>query len=373
MKDGMVLDFADLKGQIRAVLARYDHRHWNEFMDYPTVENICERLATEIAADVTFPFSIRVFEGHAKWAETDRGAAGDTRRRGAAPRRPAARDRPALGPLRREDPLAREGLEPRGRLARLHAARPLHGARLDRVDAGLPVRLGASCSSTRPATARSSSSAASARYARMAPHVTPRRACTTTASTTSAPTATCGGSSSRAATSAEGRERDLCELALKVTGAVQAARWTRTADGGGFIYSFNGPHSLFVDTMRSLRSLALAHRLGHALMGEGDRPVSLLERLVLARAHHRALQRLLRRGPRRLRRARPRGAREPLQRGRRQLPLPEHAAGLLAVHDLDARAGLGAARLRRGAGVPGDRSPTPSSSRSADGPRSRAA
>ncbi len=72
MKDGMVLDFADLKAQIRAVLARYDHRHWNEFMDYPTVENICERLATEIAVDVPFSFSIRVFEGHAKWAETDR-------------------------------------------------------------------------------------------------------------------------------------------------------------------------------------------------------------------------------------------------------------------------------------------------------------
>lgn len=78
----------------------------------------------------------------------------------------------------------------------------------------------------------------------------------------------------------EARERDLCELALKSSGAVQARRWTRTADGGGFIHSFNGPHSLFVDTLRSLRSLALAHRLGHLLLEEGDRPVSLLERLM---------------------------------------------------------------------------------------------
>ena len=70
--NGMVLDFAELKSQVRSVLARYDHRHWNDFLDYPTVENICDRLATEIAAAVTFPFSIRVFEGHAKWAETDR-------------------------------------------------------------------------------------------------------------------------------------------------------------------------------------------------------------------------------------------------------------------------------------------------------------
>jgi unsaturated chondroitin disaccharide hydrolase len=78
---------------------------------------------------------------------------------------------------------------------------------------------------------------------------------------------------------AEGRERDLCELALKASGAVQARRWTRVS-GGGFIYSFNGPHSLFVDTVRSLRALALAHRLGHVLLEEGDAPVSLLERLV---------------------------------------------------------------------------------------------
>ena len=93
----------------------------------------------------------------------------------------------------------------------------------------------------------------------------------------------------------EGRERELCELALQASGAVQARRWTRIADGGGFIHSFNGPHSLFVDTVRSLRALALAHRLGHVLLEEGDQPVSLLERLVHPRPGHRALLGLLRR------------------------------------------------------------------------------
>ena len=73
MKEGMVLDFADLKGRVRAVLARYDHRHLNDFMELPTVENICERLATEVAERVPIPFSLRVYEGHDKWAETDRG------------------------------------------------------------------------------------------------------------------------------------------------------------------------------------------------------------------------------------------------------------------------------------------------------------
>jgi hypothetical protein len=75
-------------------------------------------------------------------------------------------------------------------------------------------------------------------------------------------------------------ERHFHALALKVSGAVQAARWTGTQDGRGFIYSFNGPHSLFSDTIRSLRALALAHRLGHVLMGERDQKISLLGRLV---------------------------------------------------------------------------------------------
>lgn len=80
------------------------------------------------------------------------------------------------------------------------------------------------------------------------------------------------------------REREFYELALKCSGAVQAARWTKTATGG-FIHSFNGPHSLFADTIRSLRALALAHQLGQVLMGERDARISLLDRLV---AHARA-------------------------------------------------------------------------------------
>ncbi len=75
-------------------------------------------------------------------------------------------------------------------------------------------------------------------------------------------------------------QRRCYELALKASGAVQAARWTDLGEGRGFIYSFNGPHSLFADTMRTLRSLAVAHRLGGVLRGEKDRRISLLERLL---------------------------------------------------------------------------------------------
>ncbi len=69
------------------------------------------------------------------------------------------------------------------------------------------------------------------------------------------------------------------ELALKVSGAVQARRWTTLPDGG-YIYSFNGAHSLFVDTIRSLRALAVAHMLGHRLFEEQDSSISLIDRLV---------------------------------------------------------------------------------------------
>ena len=75
-------------------------------------------------------------------------------------------------------------------------------------------------------------------------------------------------------------ERKFYEMALQVSGSVQASRWAKTHDGGGYIYSFNGPQSLFVDTIRSCRALALAHQLGHVLMGERDEPICLLDRIV---------------------------------------------------------------------------------------------
>jgi len=73
-------------------------------------------------------------------------------------------------------------------------------------------------------------------------------------------------------------ERAFYELALKASGAVQAARWRPTHEGTGYIYSFNGPQSLFADTIRSVRVLLLAHQMGHVLMGENDERISLLGR-----------------------------------------------------------------------------------------------
>ncbi len=73
-------------------------------------------------------------------------------------------------------------------------------------------------------------------------------------------------------------EKRFYELALKLSGAVQASRWTRLPDGLGYIYSFNGPQSLFADTIRSLRPLVLSHTLGHVLLDEQDQRINLLKR-----------------------------------------------------------------------------------------------
>jgi rhamnogalacturonyl hydrolase YesR len=75
-------------------------------------------------------------------------------------------------------------------------------------------------------------------------------------------------------------ELNFYELALKVSGAVQAARWTPLQDNLGYIYSFNGSHSLFIDTIRTLRICCMAHLLGHTLQAEQDKRIDLLERAL---------------------------------------------------------------------------------------------
>jgi len=74
-------------------------------------------------------------------------------------------------------------------------------------------------------------------------------------------------------------EVNFYELALKISGAVQANRWTPIKTGG-YIHSFNGAHSLFVDTVRSIRSVMVSHRLKHILQGENDIRINLLDRAL---------------------------------------------------------------------------------------------
>lgn len=68
-KQGMIVDFADLKLAVREVLAEYDHRSLNDFLEYPSVENICELVGHKLRDRLPFAFTIRVWEGHGKYAE----------------------------------------------------------------------------------------------------------------------------------------------------------------------------------------------------------------------------------------------------------------------------------------------------------------
>ncbi|MFQ5657287.1 MAG: 6-pyruvoyl tetrahydropterin synthase family protein [Candidatus Methylomirabilales bacterium] len=67
--NGMVLDFAEMKRVVREVLNQWDHRSWNDFLEYPSVENICETISRGLAERLAFPISVRVWEGAGKWAE----------------------------------------------------------------------------------------------------------------------------------------------------------------------------------------------------------------------------------------------------------------------------------------------------------------
>ncbi len=90
----------------------------------------------------------------------------------------------------------------------------------------------------------------------------------------------------------DGWEEVAYSNAIAASGAVQASRWQGAhpapddahaahSTALGYIYSFNGPHSLFIDTMRTTRILGVAWQLGHPLMHEGDRAADLLKRSVL--------------------------------------------------------------------------------------------
>jgi len=116
--------------------------------------------------------------------------------------------------------------------------------------------------------------------------------------------------------------------------------------GLGYIYSFNGPHSLFVDTMRTLRSLGVAWQLGHKLMHENDRAADLLKRLVLhGLATNQYILSTATLPTYTIAPAAPRTKRS--QSYRRPVSQPLHPARLFPLQHLDPRPRLGHARLRR--------------------------
>ena len=163
----------------------------------------------------------------------------------------------------------------------------------------------------------------------------------TTASITSRLTAICGGSCSPGRIARNEWELNFYELALKVSGAVQAARWTSLPNGLGYIHSFNGSHSLFIDTMRTLRVCGIAHQSwSRACWVSRTKRVNLLARL-LEHAQTSAQFNIYYGEGRDTMMCRSSVAApctRPSSIRRAALSLPIVAAGIFAVHHMDARA-----------------------------------
>jgi 6-pyruvoyltetrahydropterin/6-carboxytetrahydropterin synthase len=66
---GMVMDFGTLRKKVRSILDKFDHINLNEILEYPTCENLCIEIHKKIKADLKLPVTLRVWEGHNKWAE----------------------------------------------------------------------------------------------------------------------------------------------------------------------------------------------------------------------------------------------------------------------------------------------------------------
>ena len=169
--------------------------------------------------------------------------------------------RPGLRGGRAKDPAPGRPLETGIGCAGLHGGRDLHGPGLDRVDAGFPVRRPPHRLRGHRGSPGSSSTADPSTLRHMAGHLTHTGVHDHGFNNVST-YGTLLRLMHEGTIPEDPWERRYYALALKASGAVQAARWTPLPEGLGFIHSFNGPHSLFADTMRSLRSLALAHSLG---------------------------------------------------------------------------------------------------------------
>ncbi len=71
LRDGMVIDFEDLKAILREIVSKFDHKLINDLIDNPTCENICLAIFNEIKdrlKDLKV-IRVKVYENPNKWAE----------------------------------------------------------------------------------------------------------------------------------------------------------------------------------------------------------------------------------------------------------------------------------------------------------------
>jgi len=69
VKNGMVIDFYDLKKILREIIEKFDHELLNKYIENPTSENICTEIFNELRKRGLNVVRVRVSESPDKWAE----------------------------------------------------------------------------------------------------------------------------------------------------------------------------------------------------------------------------------------------------------------------------------------------------------------
>lgn len=69
LKNGMIIDFFELKRILREILSKFDHSLINEIIEIPTSENIALYIFGELKRRGLNVIRVRVSENVDKWAE----------------------------------------------------------------------------------------------------------------------------------------------------------------------------------------------------------------------------------------------------------------------------------------------------------------
>ena len=70
LRNGMVIDFDELKTALRGVLKELDHTDLNKILEFPSCENLCTHILGKLREKIDQEkITVRVWEGDGKWAE----------------------------------------------------------------------------------------------------------------------------------------------------------------------------------------------------------------------------------------------------------------------------------------------------------------
>ena len=75
VKDGLVMDFKELRDVVRKALSKYDHKDLSDFFEVPSCETICQAIFEDLKPGLPGLRLVRCWEGYNKWAETEVGGA----------------------------------------------------------------------------------------------------------------------------------------------------------------------------------------------------------------------------------------------------------------------------------------------------------